>query len=350
MPAGTLRAIIHEAGLTVDEFVVLLDMQMPDLVYCPICGHTLTNREVGGRVRQSCSNCGYVHFVNPVPSVGLLIEMDGGIVLIKRGHPPHAGRWTLPSGFVEADESVEQAAVREAEEETGLKVEIVDLAGVNSFPEGPPVSGIIIFFRARPVGGALKAGDDAAEARVFQPHEIPPLPFRTHREIMASWLAKRESQDRSAPSEDGDKRDFFIRPAEPRDAHEVVELLRLIPANRDLTDSDWRDAMLRMRESAGLEVFVAETRQQPTMIIGCVALSVLRTLTEGRGFINDMAVLPTYQRHGVGTALLEAVMRRAEQLSLNSILVNTQHANEQARAFYAALGFSEVPIMWMRIR
>ncbi|MEQ9030974.1 MAG: NUDIX hydrolase, partial [Aggregatilineales bacterium] len=99
------------------------------LKYCPICSHELVQRESGGRMRASCDNCGYVHFVNPVPGVGLLIEMDGGIVLIQRGNPPHQGDWTLPSGFVEADESAEEAAIREAEEETGLKVEIIEMAG-----------------------------------------------------------------------------------------------------------------------------------------------------------------------------------------------------------------------------
>lgn len=321
---------------------------MPTLTYCPICSHRLTEREEGGRIRPACENCGYVHYVNPVPAVGILIEMDGGIVLVRRGHPPHRDRWALPSGFIEADESAEQAAIREAAEETGLIVEIIEMAGVNSFPEGPPVSGIIIFFRARPVGGILRAGDDAVEARVFAPADMPPLPFRTHREVMAGWLAAQGA----APAADDHltPADFLIRPAELRDSHQIIELLRLIPANRELTDDDWRDAVLRMRESVMMEVFVAETRQQPCIIIGCIALSPVRTLTEGRGFINDMAVLPTYQRRGVGAALLEAVMRRAERLNLRSLLVNSQRANEQARAFYAALGFSEGEIMWLRIR
>ncbi|PJF26222.1 MAG: hypothetical protein CUN53_08800, partial [Phototrophicales bacterium] len=52
------------------------------LTYCPICGHTLGSRAEGGRVRQACDNCGYVHYVNPVPAVGIVIEMDGGLVLI----------------------------------------------------------------------------------------------------------------------------------------------------------------------------------------------------------------------------------------------------------------------------
>ncbi len=316
--------------------------------YCPVCGHKLTERQEGGRLRPACDNCGYVHYVNPVPAVGILIEMDGGIVLIRRGHPPHAGRWSLPSGFIEADESAEQAAIRETEEETGLKVEIIEMAGVNSFPEGPPVSGIIIFFRARPVGGELRAGDDASEAEIFQISDIPVMPFRTHREMMAGWLSQ---QGIAAPPAEADESpDFLIRAAEPKDEHEIIELLRLIPANRDLTATDWQAAMFRMRESLLVEVFVAQTRSAPPIIIGCVALSPLRTLTEGSGFINDMAVLPTYQRRGVGAALLEAVMRRSEKLNLRTLLVNSQRANERARAFYSAAGFSEGEIMRLRIR
>ncbi len=327
---------------------------MTDLIYCPICGHKLGEREEGGRLRQACDNCGYVHYVNPVPAVGILIEMDGGVVLIRRGQAPHKGEWTLPSGFIEADESAEDAAVREAEEETGLKVEIIEMAGINSFPEGPPMSGIMIFYRAKPVGGTLQGGDDAVEARVFQIGEIPRIPFRTHREVMAEWLAKQEPHP-SIPSptgrgEEQDESAFVIRPAEAKDADEITALLALIPANRQLSDDEWRDIMLRFRESAGFEVFVAETRQATPIIIGFIALSILRTLTGGRGFINDMAVLPTYQRKGVGAALLEAVVRRADRLNLRSLLVDTERANERARAFYAASGFSEEAMMHFKIR
>lgn len=326
--------------------------QMTPLTYCPICGHTLGQRKEGGRLRQACPNCGYVHYVNPVPAVGLLIEMDGGLVLICRGQAPHKGEWTLPSGFIEADESAEEAAVREAEEETGLKTEIIELAGVNSFPEGPPTSGIIIFFRLRPVGGELRGGDDATEARVFQPQELPALPFRTHREAVAQWLEQRGRQTGKAPAVPGKarRRPFVIRPAEASDVEEVMGLLALIPANRILTLEARQEIQWRFREANGFEVYVAEARQQPPLLIGFITLSIVRTLTEGRGFISDMAVLPTYQRRGVGAALLEAAMQAADRHNLCSILVNTERANAQARAFYAALGFSEDTVMHLKIR
>lgn len=321
-------------------------MAKQDPTFCPICGYKLIQREEGGRLRPACDHCGYVHYVNPVPGVGMLIEMDGGIVLIQRGNPPHQGEWTLPSGFVEADESAEEAAIREAEEETGLQVDIVELAGINSFPEGPPVSGIMIFYRMKPVGGKLRAGDDAAAVRVFLPDELPKLPFRTHREILAEWL---DRQGTGMPQPTREAPEFSIRPVRQHDIEEVYGLLATIPANRELNPEDWQAVGLRLLETATLEVFVAEATHTG-VILGCAALSIARGLTEGVGIINDMAVLPTYQRRGVGAELLEAMMRRAAELNLHSLWVNTQRANVQARAFYAAVGFSDMQMMRLRIR
>jgi ribosomal protein S18 acetylase RimI-like enzyme len=130
----------------------------------------------------------------------------------------------------------------------------------------------------------------------------------------------------------------------------VRALLQLIPANRHLPEDEWGEVGVRFRESSGVEVFVAQTQQPPPIIIGFLALSIMRSLTEGRGVINDMAVLPTYQRQGVGAALLEAALRRASQLNLRYLSVNAQRANDQARAFYAALGFAEEAIMRLKIR
>lgn len=322
-------------------------------MYCPICGHVLGEREEGGRIRQACDNCGYVHYLNPVPAVGILIEMDGGLVLIRRGNPPHKDRWTLPSGFIEADESAEEAAAREAEEETGLKVDIIELAGVNSFPEGPPMSGIMIFFRARPVGGELRGGDDASEARVFQPSEIPLIPFRTHREAVAQWLARQHLPSTSAEqvhSGDGELPGFLIRSAEASDAQEILALLELIPENRQLVRETWHDIEQRFRESDTIKVFVAVAAQKPPLLIGFLALSIVRSLTESWGIINDMAVLPTFQRKGVGAALLEAALRSADRHNLKHLLVNAERGNERARAFYATLGFSQGSYLRIKVR
>lgn len=322
-------------------------MPTKDPTYCPICAHELTEGEEGGRIRPMCDNCGYIHYINPVPGVGMLIEMDGGVVLIQRGNPPHKGEWTLPSGFVEADESAEEAAIREAAEETGLKVEIIELANINSFPEGPPVSGIMIFYRMRPIGGELKAGDDAVDAKVFLPDEMPQLPFRTHREMMTEWLEKYAPHQGEKPERT--PAEINIRPFAIADTDEVLALLMTISANRNLTRDEYMAAALRMQELDSVEVFVAESHELHT-IIGFVSLTIVRGLTDSVGMISAMAVLPTYRRRGVGAKLLEAVLRRASQLNLRALWVDTSRANDQARAFYAALGFEELDILRLRIR
>ncbi|MEM6285510.1 MAG: GNAT family N-acetyltransferase [Chloroflexota bacterium] len=322
-----------------------------DPTYCPVCSATLSEQDIGGRLRPACNNCGYVHYVNPVPGVGMLIEKDSGLVLIRRGHPPHQGMWTLPSGFVEVDESAEEAALREAEEETGLKTEIVSLAAVNSFPEGPPTSGIMIFYRMKPVGGALQAGDDADEVEVFTPENMPRIPFRTHREMVAEWLEWQEQPPNEGVTANlHTDRDFIIRAGEVGDMNEIGALLQLIPANREIQRDQWRAIVQRFRDVDGIEVYVAESRQSPPILMGVVVLSVTRSLTEGIGFINDMAVLPQFQRRGVGAALLEAVMNRARQLDLRNIVVNGQRANDQARAFYMASGFGTADLLQIKIR
>lgn len=299
-------------------------------------------------MRPVCPNCGYVHYLNPVPTVGVVIEIDGGIVLIQRANPPHQGAWAFPSGYVEADERLEEAAIREAEEETGLKIEIIELADVNSYPEGPPSSGIMIFYRARAIGGELRAGDDALAARVFQPDELPPLPFRTHREVLAQWLV-RNGQARH-PQAEVPAPEYTVRPATPADRQDIIDLAQMIPANFHLTEADWHDSLLRLRETPSLNVFVAQLNTQPPFVIGCVVLSVARTLTGGVGLINDMAVLPAYRRRGVGAALMEAALRRAAELNLQTLVVNTERASDQTRAFYTKIGFGDVSLLRLKLR
>ena len=208
----------------------------------------------------------------------------------------------------------------------------------------------MIFFRGRAVGGELRGGDDASEAAVFQPGSIPRLPFRTHREAIAHWLAQRQSGGLHAADPQLDKQDFVIRPAEPGDADELMGLLALIPANRSLPREERPQIAFRLREATGLEVFVAQSRQEPPLILGFIALSVVRALTEGWGYVQDMAVLPTYQRRGVGAALLEAVMRRADKLGLQHLLVDAERSNERARAFFLSLGLTEERIMRLKLK
>jgi GNAT superfamily N-acetyltransferase len=76
----------------------------------------------------------------------------------------------------------------------------------------------------------------------------------------------------------------------------------------------------------------------------------MRSLTEGWGIINEMAVLPSFQRKGVGAALLEAALRSAERHKLKELLVNAERANDRVKGFYATLGFSQGNFMRIKVR
>lgn len=124
---------------------------------------------------------------NPYPTVDIIIEYQQGIVLIYRKNPPYG--WALPGGFVDYGETLEQAATREAKEETNLEVEIVSLLGCYSDPSRDPRFHTISTVFIAKGKGVLKAKDDAAQARVFPLKEIPwnELVF-DHAQILRDYL------------------------------------------------------------------------------------------------------------------------------------------------------------------
>jgi len=139
---------------------------------------------------------------NPVPTVDVVIEYPGGIVLIRRRNPPHG--WALPGGFVDEGERVEDAARREVLEETGLEVELTALLYVYSDPARDPRRHTMsVVFVARPLPGGAQAptaGDDAAEAVICDPRRPPgPLAF-DHGDIVAAYLSWRETGAPPSPA------------------------------------------------------------------------------------------------------------------------------------------------------
>ena len=130
------------------------------------------------RIRK-CPHCGaeIEVYKNPVPTVDIIIAIDRGIVLIKRKNPPFG--WAIPGGFVDYGESIEDAAVREAKEETNLDVELIGQFHTYSEPSRDPRHHTITtLFIAKPTGGCLTALDDAEEAGVFERNCLPrPLAF-----------------------------------------------------------------------------------------------------------------------------------------------------------------------------
>lgn len=155
--------------------------------FCPACGTRVELQEAFGRNRPVCPNCGRVHFQDPKVAAAALIERDQKVLLVRRVNTPEQGKWTLPAGFVEFDEDPRLAAMRECEEETGLKVRVTDLMDVIHGQEHPRGASIVIVYRAEIAEGHLGAHDDADAVGFFGPDELPPLAFRATRVVLDRW-------------------------------------------------------------------------------------------------------------------------------------------------------------------
>jgi 8-oxo-dGTP diphosphatase len=139
----------------------------------------------------SCPKCGAEvrQYRNPFPTVDIIIEINGGIVLIERKNPPFG--WALPGGFVDYGESLENAAIREAREETSLEISNLRLVGCYSDPaRDERQHNISTVFAAEGKGNA-NAGDDAANLAIFPLDQLPQHLCFDHAEILADYAAKK---------------------------------------------------------------------------------------------------------------------------------------------------------------
>ncbi len=163
--------------------------------FCSRCGHSLEIRPVEDeRLRPVCPACGFIVYLNPPIAVGVIAERaDGKIALILRGENPGRGLWGLPAGFMEIDETAEEAALRECFEETGLSVELGELWGVWSYHhQEKQTAGVLVLYLARVTGGEPHPGSDTVDVRFYAPDEIhdEQLAFETHRDAIKKWKEK----------------------------------------------------------------------------------------------------------------------------------------------------------------
>ena len=156
--------------------------------FCQQCGAELGRREFEGTDRPYCQACGHIVFFDPKLAAVVLTEIDGKLLMVRRGVEPQMGRWAFPSGYVDRGESAETAACREVVEETGMIVEVERLLGVYS-SDGRDV--VLIAFAARVTGGSMKAGHDAQEVGLFDPEDLTDMPFPHDSDILRDWLRTR---------------------------------------------------------------------------------------------------------------------------------------------------------------
>ncbi len=298
-------------------------MEMEEPKYCPRCGARLEKRMFGDRIRHVCPKCGYVFYLNPIVAAGALVEVDGKVALVRRGVEPGKGLWALPSGYVEADETAEEAAARETREEIGLEIEIENLLGVYSFGSPGELHGVLILYAARKTGGKLRAGDDAQDARLFAPHELPmdEIAFETSKMALREWLRARM---------------MVYKPATETEAREAEELYR----KHDGGECDF----VSLAMSVDSELLVA--MDQGT-VVGVCGVKLEKHIDSA--LITKLFVKPNYRRWGIGSRLLREAMSWARTRSVALVRAEAGATNPgivvYLKAGFKVCGFLEYPIL-----
>jgi ADP-ribose pyrophosphatase YjhB (NUDIX family) len=168
-------------------------------IYCPQCAAPLAEGEKFGRRRRYCRYCGFIYFREPKVAVIALVEHHDRILLIRRAVAPRIGYWSLPGGYMDADERPTEAVVREIREETNVDVRVTDLYTVHSMMghgvtggNGTAPKGIVLVYQASWVSGQPEPNDDVSEAGWFGVDEVPwgALAFDTTDRFLRSWAQK----------------------------------------------------------------------------------------------------------------------------------------------------------------
>jgi mutator protein MutT len=141
-----------------------------DFLFCPFDGTRLQAHAGRGR----CPVCGFVDYGNPAPAVGFFLLDGDRVLLAERAFEPAKGKLDIPGGFIEAGETAEEAVVREAEEETGLRVQVAAYLG--TFPDvygERQVPTLSLIYVVRRLSGELQAKDDVAELTWLSLDAVP---------------------------------------------------------------------------------------------------------------------------------------------------------------------------------
>lgn len=164
--------------------------------YCSQCGHAVEERvpEGDNLPRHVCPACDTIHYHNPKIVAGCLPVWGDQVLLCRRAIEPQYGRWTLPAGFMENGETVEQAALRESWEEARANVDIIELYTLYSLPH---INQVYMMFRAELRDTSFAAGPESLEVALFDEADIPweELAFRTIAETLRHYFADRRSGD-----------------------------------------------------------------------------------------------------------------------------------------------------------
>ncbi|HEY9095796.1 MAG TPA: NUDIX hydrolase [Hydrogenophaga sp.] len=175
-------------------------MHRRPIQHCRECGQPTTYRlpdDGDTKSRAICTVCHTVHYENPLNVVGTVPvwgETGEQVLLCLRNIEPRKGKWTLPAGFMELQETTAQGALRETIEEAGAQIEMGPLFTLMSVPR---VGQVHMYYRARLTSTAFNPGIETIEARLFTEDQIPwdEIAFRTVRETLERYFSDRRRGD-----------------------------------------------------------------------------------------------------------------------------------------------------------
>ena len=163
--------------------------------HCKQCGAKVVYRlpdDGDTKARAVCTACNTVHYENPLNVVGTVPHWGDQVLLCKRNIEPRFGKWTLPAGFMELDETTSEGAARETVEEAGAQFEMQDLFSLLNVAR---VGQVHLFYRARLLSDQFNPGTETIEARLFTEADIPwdEIAFRTVKETLERYFADRRT-------------------------------------------------------------------------------------------------------------------------------------------------------------
>lgn len=170
-------------------------MLRSQIKHCRNCGAPVVHRvpdDGDTRERAVCPQCATIHYENPLNVVGTVPHLGEQVLLCKRNIEPRKGKWTLPAGFMELNETTSEGAARETVEEAGA---VFELEGLFSVLNVARVGQVHLFYTARLLSAHFDPGHETMEARLFREAEIPwdEIAFRTVKETLERYFADRRN-------------------------------------------------------------------------------------------------------------------------------------------------------------
>ncbi|WP_096199704.1 NUDIX hydrolase [Bacillus sp. FJAT-45350] len=157
--------------------------------FCPKCGGKLTINSEQDKNKPKCVDCGFVFYQNPIVGVAAIVIKNKQVLLGKR-NISYKDKWCIPCGYVEYDEDVKEAVIREFNEETGIEINVQRVYEVHSNFHNPKQQTVGIWFLAEEIGGSLQANDDLSEVNYFSYSDLPELAFETDKLVLDKLKAE----------------------------------------------------------------------------------------------------------------------------------------------------------------